>query len=166
MLDRDGERKKRIGTAYHEAGHAVVGAHLGLHITQIDPVPMGAESEAQRPWDGICHFAELPDAMSDEDFLTVARAGFVAEKQLCDLNGWSSVQAHVGALNDSRSVHDRLQGWNGGTTELYIAMHERAEAILRSRWSAIEALAQVLLEGVTLEGPRAHEIISRALEAK
>jgi cell division protease FtsH len=179
-----GDSERRL-IALHEAGHAVVGLLCvpedKLHKVTIEPRgrSLGAAHFApdtdrhlysRRYLEGTIakalggRAAELvflgPEAVTSGAGSDLVQATSVARKMVADFG----MSDHVGLISMSPSAHDgspsaRLQGEVDTAVRAMIATQAtRAEAIVRQHASAIEAIADALLEQDVLTSEEVHAI--------
>jgi hypothetical protein len=141
---------ERRWTAYHEAGHAVIHALLGIRFLLVTIVPSGhllgrVEREQQPIWRGSptthAHVRRL---------ILCLLAGGIAER-LARRDGQAS-----GLEQDRDSVVPLIAHLPGSRTlgqrvRRHIEMHLRAESLVRRHWNAIDEVAQRLIRDKTLK---------------
>lgn len=161
----EGSAALRRATAFHEAGHTVLGLVLGMkldHVT-IEPADDGSE--------GTSYFAEVkffgdddrtPIASQDlfERAIEKTLAGDLAQRRA----GFEvrSVHGHY----DRRHVQMLLAGIPGTLNEKtakLASLTREAEELLLICWPAIESLAALLLERFRLSGVEVESALSTFL---
>jgi ATP-dependent Zn protease len=145
----------REGTAFHEAGHAVVGAALGLTIRYASIVPS----------DGYAGEVEFEDELTNpEDNLVLSLAGgFAVEMQegqeWVDIEvsptnfygpDWSDISERVAELADGEPDEER---------RVIYETAEKAGRILSKNWNSVRALAEALMANGHLEGDRIRSLL-------
>jgi hypothetical protein len=170
-LSRDGtrsimNRSERRWTAYHEAGHAVTDALLGLRFRQVTIVPSGHLL-------GRVERTHVPMwRRSPRRFFRIyARriiinllAGGLAER-LARRDGQASglkadleiVVRLIALLPGTRSLNGRYRR--------HLEMHLQAEDLVRSNWHAIDVVARRLIRDKTLSERQVLRIV-RAISAR
>jgi ATP-dependent Zn protease len=151
-LSRDGRRSimnrsERRWTAYHEAGHAVLHALLGIRFRLVTIVPsghlLGRVERKRRPiWRGITRAGVRREILS-------LLAGGIAER-LARRDGQTSGLAQdidcvvplIAYLPGSRT--------SSGRCRRLIEMHRRAEGLVRRNWDVIDQVARRLIRDKTL----------------
>lgn len=154
-----------LATAYHEAGHAVAAVLTRRALASVDIEPTAARS-------GFCRFTEVPwprrpSKRRCEDAILRSLAGPAAEELWLGLEpspyGMSLRMAGPGFIDNvessiiegSHREHDLDRG----------ALWRRAVEMVRTNWSAVEALADALLSaGQPISGKEARHVIAEALK--
>jgi hypothetical protein len=151
-LGRDGRvimnRTERRRTAYHEAGHAVIYAALGIRfrlVTVIPSVHLLGRIERRRPFGGRVRQPRI----QIERFLLGTLAGGIAER-LSRRDGQAS-----GLEEDEQFVLGLLRSLPGcrtmtGRVRRHIAMYVRAQRLVRRHWKVIDEVAEGLICDKTL----------------
>lgn len=170
----------RERTAYHEAGHAVVGHLLGWQVSYMS-------IQANASYHGYTAFMEprppqghaIPVGVvtfdlatgpqhSEEDLpdvLTRGLAGIVAERFLCAHRGVSARPVHLG--RDTREARTNVKGYpKERQRELLAAAEQRAGQLLMvaDHWRAVDVLAQALLAAESLSGPDVWHLLTQTLD--
>jgi len=164
--------KVTTGTAYHEAGHAVVRARLGLSLRRVTvkPTPgtLGHVEGASLPrW--LCNMMEAEDPWNHAwavrrilHEITSLHAGALAEriktKQALDVEGAQSDRDQ--ALDFASTVTP--DSYPKEMRALWAWLELRASRLLREHWKAVEAVAQALLEQQALTGNQVLTVIAKA----
>lgn len=164
---------RETGTAYHEAGHAVMTFIQGRRIKEASVVPNEAEGSLGHvehpplPW----NFA--PDVHCDgrtvrrlEELVYVSLAGLAAKKILTGRYDWR------GSENDRRSACDCLQFLASEPNELghyFDLILARSVNILKHGrgglwWKAVERLASVLLQEREMSGQAVKKVIQEVID--
>jgi hypothetical protein len=143
-LKRQDPNIARVGTAYHEAGHAIVGRILGRNLERIDIA--SDQSQSHDGYGGCLFERQCPLGWTVQDEVTVAYAGGRAEVRIYQKKGWSQDYALMGANNDLLTAIERtarlgVQEQN----ELFRAALARADELLQENWVVVEVLAAELL---------------------
>jgi hypothetical protein len=133
------QRETWLRTAIHEAGHCVVGHHLGLDVALLR---VELPSSGQHA-DGRCRFTRPPyEAMSLADELVMSAAGGLADAKR---SGFDS-----GGGTDLADVIDPVMRHCGGDDQAATAMlldaRERARELIDRFWPEIRALAEALAD--------------------
>ena len=128
-------RRARV-IAYHEAGHALVGAFLGLVPEQIG-LEVGTRFDA-----GAVVAPAVPHASRTEQAIVLAAGGLAEERATgIGARGTGSDEAQIAALD----LHPRTEA----------AARRRAARLVEHLWPFVEALVPVLLEYRHLSGETA-----------
>lgn len=160
----------RESTAFHEAGHALVGHLLGWSI---DAIAIIDDNEYVRgftlrrrrqAFPGVVGYnitkGEWPDDGTLADRLTYQYAGIVAQRLLCTQRGVSPKPVRLGrdireARNSVRNLSKEEQ------IELLDGAEKHAMKLLADpqNWHILERIAAELLEVGTLDGPSLHKLL-------
>lgn len=146
-------------TAYHEAGHAVVGHLLGWRIDGISIIPSSSShghtfSARQPAVPGVINKGERPDAGPLAEWLPFQFAGVVAERFLCTRSGVSSKPVRLG--NDIRVARSMVRDLPKEERDAFLhSAEEHAMKLLSnpSTWQILEKIAEELLKLETLDNP-------------
>lgn len=137
--------------AVHEAGHAVVAAHLGVEVERVSIVPIPeARSHVKLPsYPGI----------GPADQVVVLMAGEEAQRRMEDggpIAPGDRERAQL-VLDDARI--DETQG-----RQMLAEGQERARVLLADErtWKQVEAVAAALQAEGTLDGPRFRDVLASA----
>ena len=160
--------RKIESTAYHEAGHAVVGWDLHTQLTGVTIVASGdALGICQFHKRGNFHLDRSNYMVEDSDWRTFRRVVNVATRFLAGMEAereftgrynyrgassdyeWASEICHYFSRDDYGPEADAMIKW----------LRLRAKNIVQVRWAGVEALARQLLEAKTLKGREAEEVI-------
>jgi ATP-dependent Zn protease len=157
--------------AYHEAGHAIAALVLGLHVHQVDLLPVNGRL-------GCCYYTplEIPSTRLSIDCrkkikqrLVVLMAGTVAQDK--EMPGSACVPGTEGGVPihgicpdwlNMRDLASLLSRAEEGIAKAIDRAAISAEAILHNHWKAVEATAEALLEYQVLKSGR----LRRALKGK
>jgi ATP-dependent Zn protease len=121
-----------LGTAYHEAGHAVVASCLGLRVGDIH---INAEDEG-----GGAKIAGA-DRLSIVDQVALCFAGMAAQ------NIWKQRSAHLIGGKDYEKFFELAVGLSEGHRDaLRVAGYQRANQLLIAHKAKIEAILEHLAE--------------------
>jgi hypothetical protein len=164
----DEEPGERMRTAYHEAGHAVVGRLLSIPIIYVTIKP----SE-----NSVGHVRHAPLNQNFEHDVLFSVAGEISEKILLpetlEEKMWRRKQRRIGARSDHKEAKTAASNLIGTITHdgqwRIVHKDERRRAILKLRRKAeqlvlknklaIERVASALIEEETLSGQRLDDII-------
>ncbi|MDP9378743.1 MAG: hypothetical protein M3Q29_01085 [Chloroflexota bacterium] len=164
------EEQGLVGTAYHEAGHAVLAWRHGRNLQRASIVPDSEEETLGHVlWDTPNSFRQRLDSIEwhdpgdlrmrqqVEERIIEYFAGDIAEEKkigIRDLVG--AERDHHNALNLATYMTGSIE-----QTELFLAwLGERARAEVDRWWVAIEAVAEELLRQRVLSGERVFAIIA------
>lgn len=167
-------------TAYHEAGHAVVGHLLGWRVSS-----MSIQSQPGASYHGYTVFMEPrpprgqafpPGVLTFDprrgpehteadlpDRLARGLAGVAAERILCTQRGVSARPIRLG--RDTRAARANVQGYPTARQRDLLATAERRTADLLTipkHWQAVEILAQALLANESLSGAVVWQLLTDA----
>ena len=162
-----------LGTAYHEAGHAVVARMLGYKLLGIsidsdlegklghsgsDVLPESLKQS--KNWRKDVVTPEEWTAASDD--IVIYLAGATAEELLHGRE--AVVDPDEPRSSDETQVIGRLVRMCGANyeaqNELLADSLARARVLVKDHWEKIEAVAEALLEQTTLSGPETEELIN------
>jgi len=155
--------RQREDTAYHEAGHVVTAYVLGREFILVSITSQGTSS-------GRCNFAPRPPEFDPWDAAPSTRARIEAEV-ITDLAGGIAERIATGIENPIGSAADvyfaidtaTFVTSNDNQLHAYVARaRERAEAIVREYWPAVQAIAEALLRLDQLDRHQARRIIEGA----
>ena len=138
-------------TAFHEAGHAVIGYRLNLlgHYATIIPDP-------REGTDGLCEQEDwdLYPEGACKQIISLFAGDASAKKKFPDYKGYS------GAEGDLESSSDLLR-YTGGITES--ELHSQTALLIEENWPHICAVAEELVEAKTLNSEE-YELIIAAID--
>ena len=148
---------QRTRTAYHESGHAVVAAALGIRVYQVTIIPDDRRN-GLTTHDDTWH-CDTISAILLAGGLAVWEAGWRRGEQLSDY-----------CVRDLAAFDERMQMWSHrdgsydpGDREKYdeyIDGHALALQTIGNYWGAVEAVAKALLEQGTVRGKLVHAIVA------
>jgi Peptidase family M41 len=148
--------RERQGTAYHEAGHAVVALWLPLvpKMQRVTVVPNDAEGTL-----GCVRHWHMPSFNPELDATPRTRQR-CAEMIIALLAGEIAERRAMGRVSGHQSDHEKardLADWACDGSQDQIPhflrwLRIRAEELVATRWPAIEALAKTLLRENTIIG--------------
>ena len=140
-----GEITEPEGAAYHEAAHTVVYHHLGLRLKQVSIACVESTQESRWTVEDqiMCHMAGR--VMDDKLGRDPARSR----------TDWRQAYMMTGWLPEAKdaAAHDLIQ-----------RLYEKTKTIIEQpgNSAAIRALARKLIDGGTLDGPEAEQLIEEA----
>jgi len=160
-------QRKRLGTAYHEAGHAVADTVLGLHVTNVEIVrrkdTLGRSSSL-----GILRYeggSRREQRSIARDAIISAYAGVEAQRLVETPEVYADDADRNNAFWLSRTycVMPRNCSYVGDDSHVAYLERLRTEAkrLVRREWTKIEAVATELLAKRKLTGDRVREICAR-----
>jgi len=148
------------GTAYHEAGHAVVACSMGFTVNEVSII----RSEGNLGYCTAPFPLEFPPGFSIENLSDLIRSlavcyfsGGLAEKMAT-----GSYDA-VGSDPDNHNAISILSCIAGSGEEIQVHIdkaQETAHRILQQRWQAVVVLAEELLRKEKINGDEVSELIS------
>jgi len=158
------EGVSRTKTAYHEAGHAVVAYHRGLHMEGADVVATGDRAGALKMGDYPVNW----NAGAYGEPRTSWYCGIV----MTFFAGIQAVELFTGkpaGEDDSNLMQLPGTDWSG-VAKLFDELgqdaldqaHDKAEQVLRDNWHAVEAVAEALLERATLDKGQLYAVLEEA----
>jgi ATP-dependent Zn protease len=153
------EEQYNEGTAYHEAGHAVVALSLGTPIQRVSILPNGQRL-------GQCEFGKAVFRPSEdwlEHQILIALGGIAAEARHTGNYAWE------GAVHDRRHVR-RLAVQRAGerrAERLERRLLAKVENLLANEgyWQAVELIAAELLRCGSISGRTARHLFDRGCQA-
>ncbi|MEW6156160.1 MAG: hypothetical protein AB1813_01940 [Verrucomicrobiota bacterium] len=161
------ELKHQLSTAYHEAGHAVVGYFLGIPMRSVSIIPdgdssgrvTGYRSVITRRWQEALSFGRLsPSEFSGlEKQLVALLAGDVAQRRYAP----RSARSHHSRADFSCVADVVLKLWSSDKVRAaYLKfLRARAEELVEVHWAQIDALAHALVDRRGLSGREAKSLI-------
>jgi ATP-dependent Zn protease len=154
MTDSGGDRDL-TGTAYHEAGHAVMGCLVGRVLTFATIVPdgTGAVGRTQYADDVPACARRYFDRSEEKKRYTEARVlSEIAAMIAQDLKepGRPHDMADAEDARQARELVIELVSWEDDRDAYLPRAQKRATAILKEHWRWVEAVAQALLQRKTL----------------
>lgn len=152
----DQTEETRTGVAYHESGHAVVGACLGYRLKDVNLRHLETAAVDQS---GDCSFVDDQSSWKTRDYLTVLWAGYISELTLRKARGWDERPAERGRQVDIQLMGERIGEINAASFNRLHDAKSRSEKLVYQHWQAIETLAEVLLRDECVDGETAHAII-------
>ncbi len=138
------------GTAYHEAGHAIVALLLGFSV----------ESAGIDPNGGYCIWNETLYVSEDrfpESWAAVNLAGSIAREI-------ATGEPDSGQLTQDELAVRSLSMGPEGLEELLGQARSRAEEILQNSWPLVQVLARALLKYRRLQGEQIQDIIMGSID--
>jgi ATP-dependent Zn protease len=156
MTDRGGGREI-IGTAYHEAGHAVMGCLVGRipEFATVVPDGTGAVGRTQYPDDVPACARRYFDQSDEKKRYTEARVlSEIAATIAQDLKqpGRAHDMADAEDARQARELVIELVSWEDDRDSYLPRAQEKATALLKEHWPWVEAVAKALLARKTLTG--------------
>ena len=168
----ENSQQRRVHSAYHEAGHALVGYVIGRVIEEVS-IAMRDDG-----YGGYCRFhpfiedandhPEWRDDLGNPELITIYYAGMLATAYACAPYVTSDedegcVEYPQGSERDDLEHIQRLLTQietNEQQRETIMdACWMRAQQILSEYWPAVDALATALLKRERLSGRAAHRLI-------
>lgn len=161
VIRNEGTREE---TAFHEAGHAVIGRVLGCPPLKSVSIERNEDENSR----GYCWHEPWPedeedpwgaDERHDQVDILILLAGPAAAHRFT--GAYNTVGA-AGDLHEATLTAQMLPGQSGDRLN-----HSQVEAeqLVATNWTAIEALARELLIHKVLDGPEAERIIAAVLGA-
>jgi ATP-dependent Zn protease len=166
----DGEGRRELNTAFHEAGHAIVGHLLGweissIGITAIGPIHGYTSKHRRQAVPGVVSYDIKKGEQSDDgplaDRLTVLYAGVVAE-ELLYLQRGVSFNLPEEAQQDMHEAQESVQNLSKEEqAQLLNSARERAMKLLSDpqNWRILERIAEKLLESRNLSDPSLRNLL-------
>lgn len=148
------DRKKRLATAHHEAGHAIAAIRMGLGVSRVGIYPATTE----RTYSGECQPARQGD---DFRYIVFVLAGLIAGRRF---DGRAS---DFGASGDRAIIREVLSNRYRRTVvslDVPIVRKARlqAESIVSENWPEVTAVANELMANIELSGDAVRDIAGRA----
>lgn len=151
-------------TAYHEAGHAVIGVVAGRTLKRITIVRKGDIL-------GVCDWEVAKNSFGDEidfsdeldllcedrliDLLAGVIGGINAEKHLCVMRG---VTCHYSLSSEEKEHYDALLMHLSADEDKRAKIENMCATRIEQLWPTIDAVAKRLMEKSTLDGSEVHEM--------
>jgi hypothetical protein len=160
--------KRRIpSAAYHEAGHAVVAALLGMHAAAVSVQAKGFPPIWHLRGGVIASFDQVARQNRDkaEKAATAGLAGEQAERLWCRQKPWRHAKSarHASFSGDRAYVEEMLRPVIEGSEDKQRTikrLKKVARALLTSNWSHIELLAAKLAERKVLNGTEVKRLVA------
>lgn len=170
---KNGQRayERLMCTAYHEAGHAVMGHLVNRRLKTMTIVPQSdtlGHCVHHSPWERLNPEFDtgLRIAVKVGEEITVLYAGMLAEKKMSGRYNW------IGAENDMRMMSeltDYVAGQESGERRAYqrwLKFRTKRLLQLPPNWLLVEAVAEALLQEKTLSVKRFNRVIRDAMDKK
>ena len=153
-------------TAFHEAGHAIVGAICGKPPLYVTIIAAGGASgktqfpddDAPRDFKRVLNHSPEKRLYIETRILTVM-AGTIAH----DLHCHGRVHDAGDEYDDrrAREIIEYCAGWACDDRDGYCQqLQERARSLLRANWQWVDAVARALFERKTIQGEEVMELRS------
>ena len=152
-METHSNQESREGTAFHEAGHAVISYRLGfpLGYTSIEP-------NAAKGTLGVATGADRSDDGSDDaDYIVTLYSGFAAERRN------NPCADERGAADDNRGAAKLLER-HPDLSEA--ELRQRAEELTARHWAEIEAVSTALIEDSELDDGEVELICDAVADGK
>ena len=172
MSAAENSQQRRVHSAYHEAGHALVGHVIGRCIEEVSIACRGDG------YGGYCRFnafiedannhPEWRDDRGNPELITIYYAGMLATAYACaPYVTYDEEESRVEYLRGSErdalvQIHRLLTQIETNEQQrktITDACWMRAQQILSEHWPAVDALATALLKREWLGGSAAHRLI-------
>ena len=149
-----GTDEPRWVTAYHEAGHCVVGLVAGEPPTKASVV--AGDNYEGATWfdeeDVAALLVDDPPREASEWSIIRTFAGPLAEHR------YTGDDVDLGACDDHAKATELLMRLTSDVDRLTASLVARAEAILEEHWPAVERVAASLAEHLTVDGDTIREV--------
>lgn len=152
-------------TAFHEAGHAVMAELCGRQVTEVeilgDREHTGSVQSLAFPPDpasGALSQAETEDV---ERQLKIVLAGTVVEAMVTGREDWDETS---GDLDAAVRLAMRLVDDCEDVLPLLADIRADVERDLRRQWTAVEAVAEALMQHKSLTGTEVRKLLAPSLE--
>lgn len=164
------ERMYRVLSAYHEAGHAVVGHLIGRYIEEISIV------FGKGRYRGYCRFnmwvedmnlhPEWHETRKNPELITIYYAGMLAMAYICAANEGIFEYLEGSEQSDLEKI-DQLLLQIGSDEQQRSHLKEtcwkQAQKLLSDHWDAVNTIATCLLGQSSLTGGEAHRLIRKSI---
>ncbi|MEU6264845.1 hypothetical protein [Saccharopolyspora shandongensis] len=162
-----GDDARREFTAVHEAGHAVVGEHLGMRMESIavgiekhDIAGISSQSAGRVQWEN----GSL-QAATVGNFVAMSLAGVQAEYRLLAERGLDThpnrLELALGGVGDAVSIEKSVDGrWP--LAEVRREARRLADGVIAESWGQITAVAQAVLVKGQMTGDQIREVMHTA----
>jgi ATP-dependent Zn protease len=150
-------------TAYHEAGHSVVGAVRGRAPISVTIIPAGdVVGKNEFPKDERPEFANhLGDSPEKRRYIETRILTEVAGTVAHDLR-FPNRPHDAGDAHDERCARNLMEqnaGWADAYRDSYLVqLQETARRLLQANWPWVEAVASALIERKTISTPEVMEL--------
>jgi ATP-dependent Zn protease len=154
---------ERARTAYHEAGHLVIGMVLGFRCSSVSIRPDEARGSLGRvvPLEG--RDGPMADTISRgkvERWVCVLYAGYAAEVRFApDAHD----AARDGARGDDAQADDSLERAGRTSDSTRHLLRARTAELVEQHWAVIESVARALLRHEEFDAVQAERICERAV---
>ena len=149
-----GTDEPRWATAYHEAGHCVVGLVTGELPTKASIV--AGDNYEGATWfddeDGAALLVDDPLREASEWHVIRTFAGPIAQHR------YTGEDVDLGACDDYAKATELLVRLTDDVDRLTASLVARTEAILEEHWPAVERVAASLAEHLTVDGDTIREV--------
>jgi hypothetical protein len=163
------ERKRLLATAYHEAGHAVVGFHA-RHMPRLHRVSIVPDPTANTLGHVLHHPSpRFVEQLRADHWNAVMQARFYEQIQMLYAGPlaeqrFTGRRNSIGASADYHAITTlgirHIGGWGAVTQALFRYLRLSAAAQLTTRWREVEAVAAALVEHRTLRG---HDAVAKVI---
>ena len=160
--------KTQERTAYHEAGHAVIARHYGHDIFELTIDPQVAHTYGRMTHQG--HSESLPDSSTPAAIAEILIPMIMKKISIC-LAGAAAEYIYKG---EPKKFKNTLSGSDIGDAKELLNKFKMEPSViimrgffhdvvslLKSKWAAVEALADALIQKGTISGEEAIKIIER-----
>lgn len=159
--------EKKVETAYHESGHAVIGYLHSFHIRKITIIPERNKDGSIKRWGHVDweeHFDPFEiDCATSEKVISKFYSGDITDNLFLGNTGINFKTAlQTGDLKMARN-YDPCYGPGETGLDPYIRIFSYTKIIIQNSWTVIETLVQNLLKTPTIPGKETHSIIETAI---
>ncbi len=164
------ESMYRVLSAYHEAGHAVVGHLIGRYIQEISIV------SGKGRYRGYCRFNAFVEDMNlhpewhetskNPELITIYYAGMLAMAYICAVNEGIYEYLEGSEQSDLEKIDQLLLQIGSDEQQRSYLKDKRwkqAQQRLSDHWDAVNTIATCLLEQSSLTGGEAHRMIRKSI---
>jgi ATP-dependent Zn protease len=146
---------ERARTAYHEAGHLVIGIIFGFRCSSVSIRPDEARGSLGRtaPIEG--HTGEPQSRETVERWLCVLFAGYAAEVRFAPD---AREAAREGARGDDEQAEQFLKRAAMANNSVRSLLRARTAALVEQHWAAIQSVARALLKHEEFDSDDAERI--------
>jgi ATP-dependent Zn protease len=163
------EQSKLEGTAYHEAGHAIVCRYLGIPFEYVT-VERNEETNSAghvfiplaENFDNNTGISKIQSIENVKKLVVIAYAGVIAQKK------FSGAHDEIGFSGDQKEIDNYVlllnenlnDGLTTGLQEIYKLLSKKSKKIVFQKWNEIEALARALIKEETLSYEEVEKLLN------
>jgi len=157
---------ERARTAYHEAGHLVIGMLFGFRCSSVSIRPDETRGSLGRVVPLEVHGGQVAVEISREwveRWLFVLFAGYAAEVRFAPD---ARDAAREGARGDDEQADEHLERAGMANDSTRLLLRARTAELVEQHWAAIESVARALLKHEEFDSDEARRICERAVRGR